>query len=259
MTNREIKKESKIIIKGKRGNALSIILFNVTFCLGITAISYGAIRLSDSLFSFEALSSGRVITFIITGFALLVLSVFALCVYSSASVGEKAWYGGIASGKSNYRKRLFFWFKPAFSLRAFRFKFLLFGIKALLTLLFLLPSAAVLWSIYYLARTGGLEVYLFVSLAGGSALLALCGLIFRFIVVQRYFIAEYLFSSDPRLTPILALRQSCNLLDGHILEIVKFKLSFIPWYIACVTVLPLLYFLPYYKASCCTVAKKITV
>ena len=259
MTNREIKKESKRIIKGKRGNALSMILFNVAFCLGITAISYGAIRLSDSFFSSEALASGRLITFIITGFALLILSVFALCVYSSASVGEKAWYGGVASGKNNYRKRLFFWFKPVFSLRAFRFKFLLFGIKALLALLFLFPSVAVLWSIYYLARTGGLEVYLFVSLAGGSALLALCGLIFRFIAVQRYFIAEYLFSSDPRLTPILALRQSRNLLDGHILEIVKFKLSFIPWYIACIIILPLFYFLPYYKASCCTVAKKITV
>lgn len=259
MTNREIKKESKKMIKGKRGNALSIILFNAAFCLGITAISYGAIKLSDLLFVNEALPSGRLITFIITGFILLVLSFFALCVYSSAAVGEKAWYGGVAAGKSNYRKRLFFWFKPAFSFRAFRFKLLLFSVKALLTLLFFLPSAAVFWSIYYLARTGGLEVYLFVSLAGGSTLLALCGLIFRFIAVQRYFIAEYLFSSDPRLTPSLALRQSRNLLDGHILEIARFKLSFVPWFFACVTVLPLLYFLPYYKASCCTVAKKITL
>ena len=259
MTNREIKKESKQIIKGKRSNALSVILFNIAFCLGITTISYGAIRLSDSLFGAEASPSGKLTAFIVTGFMLFILSVFALCVYSSASVGEKAWYSGVAAGKSNYKKRLFFWFKPTFSLRAFGFKLLLFCVKLLLTLIFMLPSAAVVWSIYYLARTGGLEVYLFISLAGGGVLLALCGLIFRFIAVQRYFIAEYLFSSDPRLTPILALRRSRNLLDGHILEIVRFKLSFIPWYIACIGVLPLLYFLPYYKASCCTVAKKITV
>ncbi len=89
--------------------------------------------------------------------------------------------------------------------------------------------------------------------------MTVCGAIFYFIAMQKYFIAEYLFSSNPRLGAWTAIKQSKNLLDGHITEIVRFKLSFLPWFMSCIFVVPAFYFLPYYKESCCVVAKRITL
>ena len=248
-----IKKESKTIIKGKRRQALSIVLFNLFFCAAMTALSYGIIILSDR-FSAVGLPVGITVAVI-----LVIISLVTLCVYSSVSVGEKAWYNGVTANKANYSRRLFFWFRPKNSFRALRFHFSLFFIKLSLAILFFLPCIILIWSIYYLSGTGGLELYLFISLAAGSLIFGISGLIFYFVAVQRYFIAEYLFSSDPRLRVFTAINQSKNLLDGHIFEIVKFKLSFLPWFFGCLAVIPAFYFIPYYKESCCVVAKRITL
>ena len=248
-----IKKESKTIIKGKRRQALSIVLFNLFFCAAMTALSYGIIVLSDR-FSAVGLPVGITVAII-----LVIISLVTLCVYSSVSVGEKAWYNGVTANKANYSRRLFFWFRPKNSFRALRFHFSLFFIKLSLAILFFLPCISLIWSIYYLSGTGGLELYLFISLAAGSLIFGISGLIFYFVAVQRYFIAEYLFSSDPRLGVFTAINQSKNLLDGHIFEIVKFKLSFLPWFFGCLAVIPAFYFIPYYKESCCVVAKRITL
>ena len=248
-----IKKESKTIIKGKRRQALSIVLFNLFFCAAMTALSYGIIILADR-FSAVGLPVGITVAVI-----LVIISLVTLCVYSSVSVGEKAWYNGVTANKANYSRRLFFWFRPKNSFRALRFHFSLFFIKLSLAILFFLPCIILIWSIYYLSGTGGLELYLFISLAAGSLIFGISGLIFYFVAVQRYFIAEYLFSSDPRLGVFTAINQSKNLLDGHIFEIVKFKLSFWPWFFGCLAVIPAFYFIPYYKESCCVVAKRITL
>ena len=151
-----IKKESKTIIKGKRRQALSIVLFNLFFCAAMTALSYGIIILSDR-FSAVGLPVGITVAVI-----LVIISLVTLCVYSSVSVGEKAWYNGVTANKANYSRRLFFWFRPKNSFRALRFHFSLFFIKLSLAILFFLPCIILIWSIYYLSGTGGLELYLFI-------------------------------------------------------------------------------------------------
>lgn len=253
MKNSLIKQESKAFIKGKRIKALFIVLFPLIFCVLMTALTFGIIFVSDLL-------RNAGLGFTIAIFAVLViLSFAALLIYSSVSVGEKAWYGGITANKKNYTKRLFFWFRPKNSLRAFYFKALLLTVKCLWAIVFFLPAAILVWSVYYLSGTGGLELYLFISLTGGAVLLSVSGAVFFFIAMQKYFIAEYLYSSNPKLGARTAIKQSKNLLDGHIHEIVRFKLSFLPWFLGCVFIVPAVYFIPYYKESCCVVAKRITL
>ncbi len=242
-----------MFIKGKRVKAMSIVLTSVVYCAFVTAVCFGIILLC------ELLGGGNILKTAAAIGVLCVLSFAALLFYSSLSVGEKAWYSGITDERKNYTRRLFFWFRPKNSFRALRFKVLLVTIKAMWAVVFFLPFAVLTWSIYYLSGSGGLELYLFISLSGGAILTAVCGAIFYFIAMQKYFIAEYLYSSDPRLKPLTAIRQSKNLLDGHILEIVCFKLSFTPWFLSCIFIAPAFYFLPYYKESCCVVAKKITL
>lgn len=253
MKNATIKQESKMFIKGKRVKAIAIVLTSVVYCAVVTAVCFGIILLSELMGGGDILKTAAAIG------VLCVLSFAALLFYSSLSVGEKAWYCGITDERKNYTRRLFFWFRPKNSFRALRFKALLVTIKAMWAVVFFLPFAVLTWSIYYLSGSGGLELYLFISLSGGAILTAVCGAIFYFIAMQKYFIAEYLYSSDPRLKPLTAIRQSKNLLDGHILEIVRFKLSFMPWFLSCIFIAPAFYFLPYYKESCCMVAKKITL
>lgn len=106
MKNSLIKQESKAFIKGKRIKALFIVLFPLIFCVLMTALTIGIIFVSDLL-------RNAGLGFTIAIFAVLViLSFAALLIYSSVSVGEKAWYGGITANKKNYTKRLFFWFRP---------------------------------------------------------------------------------------------------------------------------------------------------
>lgn len=253
MTNSIIKQESKQYIKGKRKNALSIVLFVLIFGLIATLLCFGTIFFSELLRGFGAAVTVASVA------VLVILSLATVFIYSSASVGEKAWYTGLTANKSNYKKRLYFWFKPRNSFRAFKFRFILSTVRTLWAIVFFLPAGIVLWSIYYLSGSGGLELYLFISLAAGCVLLTVSGAVFYFITIQRYFLAEYLFSSNPKLTPVTAIRQSKNLLDGHIFEIVRFKLSFLPWFLSCIFIVPIFYFLPYYKESCCVVAKKVTL
>ena len=115
----------------------------------------------------------------------------------------------------------------------------------------------ILGSVISLAYSGGIEFYLFISLTGGGVILMLAGLIFRFIILQRYFLAPYLIASNPKLGAWQSIKQSKNLLDGHIFRIVRFKLSFIPWFISSVLIFPLIFSYPYYKQSCSVIAKEI--
>lgn len=253
MKTKIIKAQGKAIISGNRKKATLIVLFPLLFCAVMTAILFGTIFLSQILDGF-----GTAIT-VLSAAIILFLCLITLCGYSSAAVGEKAWYTGLTSNKRNCGRRLFFWFRPKNSFRALWFNVLLFGIKLMLAIVFFLPSAIVLWSVYYLSASGGLELYLFIALSAGGAILALSGLIFCLISTERYFIAGYLFSSDPRLSALTAIRQSKNLLDGYIFEIVKFKLSFLPLLLSCIFIIPAFYVIPYYKESCCVVAKNITL
>ena len=165
MKNALIKQESKAFIKGKRVKALSIILFLLIFCIVMTAVDFGIIFIADILRHLGVAAT------IALSAVLVLISFSVLLVYSSVSVGEKAWYGGITSNKRNFSKRFFFWLKPKNSLRAFRFKALLFLLKSMWAVVFFLPSAILAWSVYYLSGTGGLELYLFISLSGVNVLL----------------------------------------------------------------------------------------
>lgn len=259
MKHSEIKKIGKAAVLGKRKSTTLIGIFTFSFCVVMTLIVYGTIRLSQIASSFVTSNTAKLAIFAATALLLIVLSVLTLCAYSSSSVGGKAWYGGLTTAKENYTRRFFFWFRPKYSLRALKFKIMLNALKFSELFLLLLPSLTVFSTIFYLAQTGGIELYLFYALLAGGVLLALCALSFFFVGAQRYFLAEYIFSSKPKITAQDAIRQSKNLLDGHILEIVRFKMSFFPWFFGCLLIFPSIYFVPYYKASCSLVAKRIVL
>ena len=75
--------------------------------------------------------------------------------------------------------------------------------------------------------------------------LLLCFLLIR---LQRYFLAQY-YLLDQETSVRKAIRASIHASKGICDEIFAFKLSFLPWGIASILVLPLLYVSPYYSMS----------
>ena len=95
----------------------------------------------------------------------------------------------------------------------------------------------------YLAAAGVGSMTLVFSIA--LFVLLLCFLLIR---LQRYFLAQY-YLLDQETSVRKAVRASIHASKGICDEIFAFKLSFLPWGIASILVLPLLYVSPYYSMS----------
>ena len=149
--------------------------------------------------------------------------------------------------------------KPKLSLKAAGLRCILFALKALWTIIFFIPAVAVVLVIVATAFSGGIEIYLFLSLCIGTIILTVIGFTFRFIIIQRYFLANYLMVSNPDLGITQCIRQSVNLLEGHIFTVVKFKLRFLPYTLACLFILPVFFVYPHYKQSRTIIAKQLIV
>ena len=87
------------------------------------------------------------------------------------------------------------------------------------------------------------SVFFIVSLL----LLAVCTLFYA-MWMQRYFLAQYLVVEES-LTARQAIARSIHITQGSKGNLLLFHLSFWPWALLCVLILPILYFSPYYDAS----------
>ena len=258
MTDREIRLKSRQLLRKNRGKPILIFAFAIVLLAFFSAMPFavskiieisGIHSIADSISTYIYPVSILVI--------FLLLTLWALCAYSSLSLGEKAWYTGRSLKKQNCDKRLFFWFKPKYSFKALKFSIALFAVKLFWSMVTLLPSIIILLTVFYLAYSGGIEFMLFLSLTVGGFMLAVAGLIFRFIILQRYFLAPFLISSNPRLGAVQAIKQSKNLLDGYIFRIVRFKLKFLPQFASYIFIIPFFLLYPHYKQSCSLIAKSV--
>ena len=173
--------------------------------------------------------------------------------------GEKSWYSGKVSKSRLGIKRLSFWYKPRYSFKALLLKSVLFILKACVFIFFTLPSVFLLIAGLFLIFTGGIEVWILTSMLVGSLILLIVGSIFSFVFNQHYFLAEYLYINNPKLKIFQVIKRSKNLINGHVYKIVKLKLSFIPAFLCCLMIFPLIIIRPRYKQSCCILAKELCI
>lgn len=258
MKAKEIKAKSRILIKNIVTKADLILLFTAVSLIFFSALPFLLDKL-DEITGLRVLlySVNRYIYPVCLTVFMLLITLAFLMTLSSVNLGEKAWFAARNRKYKNGANRLCFWFKPSSSVKATRLYAAVFTLKSIWTVIFLLPAALMFAAVVALAMSGGIEVYLFIALIGGGILLTVTGLIFRFIVIQRYFLAPHLMASDPKLGVIQAIKRSKNLLDGHIFEVVKFKLSFLPWIFPSLLIVPIIYIYPFYKQSCSVLANEI--
>lgn len=82
-----------------------------------------------------------------------------------------------------------------------------------------------------------------------AAITAISGLIFFAFSVQKYAKAPFLLAAYPLLSIKECIKLSVEKGEKKATELLRFKLGFLPWVLACVAIFPLLYVVPYYKQS----------
>lgn len=241
MKNSQIKILTKGVLNGNVAKSASFLILSVCSVIVFTAISFAInYYVSDPVVCVAA--------------AVVTLAVFAF-VRCGFGAGGNAWFSFYK--RKNRAGRAIYWFAPKNNFKAFRLYCALFFVKLFWTILMLLPGATVAFSFCYLAYDAGIEFNLFLcGIAGGGALMA-TGLIFRFLIVQKYFLAKNILIENPKVSVTEAIRQSCEKMNGKLKRTAFFKLSFAPWFLACAGILPIIYVWPYYRQSCALFAGEI--
>jgi uncharacterized membrane protein len=78
-----------------------------------------------------------------------------------------------------------------------------------------------------------------------SLLLIVPGIVMNIAYSQTF----YILNDEPDLEAMDALRASKELMDGHKMEYFLLQLSFLPWLLLCVFILPVFYVVPYISAT----------
>lgn len=84
-----------------------------------------------------------------------------------------------------------------------------------------------------------------VAVSVGMVLLIVPGVILALMFSQTF----YILRDHPDMSGPDALMASKDMMQGHKMELFKLQLSFIPWFLACVLVIPALYVVPYFTAA----------
>lgn len=142
------------------------------------------------------------------------------------------------------------WYKPLLAAKGIRVFFTDFFIKLLWFFVFNIPSFIVIAMTVFYAVNFGIAENIFLVLIILSSVLLLCGGFFTFVFIQRYFLFPYFILQNPKIKIKEAVRSSTHLMDDLCFKTALFKLSFIPWFLSCIFILPIFYVIPYYKTSC---------
>ena len=247
-TNKAIKAWARRLLRGRRAPALLLLVMGLLLAAGAGclpllldfAASRAVLALPPELTpAMDAgLRWGRA-----GGTALAVLLAALLC--APLRLGREAWYFGGADAKKRSAARVLYWLQPRWALKATRFLLALWLRRLLWGLLYLLPGGFLLGGTLWQARADGMHLWLFASAAGGGALLLLLGLGFYLATVQRYALVLPILAKQPRCKLRNALALSAARTEGQCAALLGFQLSFFPWYLLGLLIVPLAFVTPY--------------
>ena len=241
-----------------RNKYLSSFVINTFYMFFFVVITAGIV-LTDYFLTDKILNINTVLLNLIRTALFLMFMILAAIVSSSVSMGQTAVFSGRINRKKASFKRILYWLKPSKSLKALGLNLTLILLKIMWASAFLFPGSVILTTIVYLAFTGGIEIYLLLSLFISGTVLILAGAIFTFIITQRYFLAKFLLAENTKLGVIQVIKQSKNLMEFQLMTVVKFKLSYIFPFILSFLIFPLIFLYPHYKQSISILAKELTV
>lgn len=187
---------------------------------------------------------------------LFLLAVLSLLILPPLTLGREAWFWQRSAREYEPFTYAFTWYRRMG--RCVALHLLRWGIRLAAALLFLLPAAACTLAALYLYWRGT-TFFTLAVLAATAAALWVSGVVFTTLFLQRFFLAPYLLAQNDGMGARAALRESARIMDACMMRgnTAKMKLSFLPWFLSCTLILPVLYVYPYYKQSCACYARHI--
>lgn len=224
---------------------LSLILRTVLFA-AVAVFSYFFFK-SDFLKSFS-MQNGKYFAAFLLLFVLNTARIAALLVASAIKLGESFIYLKRALGEKGSFSLLFHFLTPKKSARAFSLYCTVGFYNTLWLIFFLVPPAMCAYTSAVLYKNAALTVEAFYALAAGTAALTVFALCFHRAARFRYEGAPY-YMCLQGLSAGKAVKKSIRFTDKALKKSVLFKIGFSGWFASCLTVLPVVYVVPYYKLS----------
>ena len=236
MTISACKKEAKNKIKSRKLRA-----FRITLCIAAAAILSGI-----GAFCLPQILTGEHDRYAV--FASQSALLLASCgLLGTMRQGRAAWLYCSACGKEPSSVQFLFWIRKGRGFRAAALHYSVGIRKALWTVLLCIPGAAtwICGASFPQWQTGMVRLF---TRAGGAAGMVI-GLVCAGVINQKYALAPVLFARSPKKGVRSAVRGSCALMDDSCLRMFLLKLSFLPWAALCLTVVPIVYVIPYYQQT----------
>lgn len=252
------KQNGRAMLKGRWMQAIVIMLI-------LGAMTVGLNLLEDryrSAFHIPLLSGQwqynlSTASLIITG----IFSVLTILFTQPLAIGQTEWYWRLSGGDDVHVGDVFGWFGSFKLYLKSIWLWLNLFVRSLLWAVAIcaLPYACILTAVlYFLPRRGqtaDLMAAAFLLVFG--CLLMLVAVFLLLYVIMRYFLAPYLLVEDNSRRVGEIIRHSVRYSKAYRWEIVKFIFSFIPWFLTCYFVLPLLYVWPYFFSASAVLARHI--
>ncbi|MCH5191225.1 MAG: DUF975 family protein [Oscillospiraceae bacterium] len=110
---------------------------------------------------------------------------------------------------------------------------------------YLLPSAAVAFTLLYCLQSGEYGRNLLITLALSAVTLFLTGTVFLYITLKRYSMTEAVIFSEREKDSLRVIAKSIELMEGNTVKYAAYCLSFMGWVLSCLLIFPVIYVLPY--------------
>ena len=253
-----IKRDARAALKNRAGTAalITFLLMAINFVVGLfegaIPLMLGAPtyfqNLANSATPWEAALSSAPWFLLFAALMALVSLIFV----APMTLGTADWFMSCTDGQDNGAAHIFW----PFGCKKFWGSMVLFVVTYLISLfwsvLFLaLPGGLIgyaVYSLYYLNLSPILQTLTIVGLAAG-VLFLLVVLVFLVIFLSRYWLAIFLMGKKYGKGPFKALAMSVRITKGHRFETFGFALSFLPWMLLNVFVIPMLFTIPYATMS----------
>lgn len=218
---------------------ICVVFFSVA-CFSLRMI-LATDRISAYLYSISPMLAS-----IITAVGSLLLLVFAVFLVSPLRQAARSFFVACAL---NRRKNLFKWFSLRLTLKTVRLSAALFLIKTGLLAAWLALPLICSTVLAALLKSSSVDSRIAIAAAVLTAVLFVISLFFYALNVQDYICAHYILVSSPNTSVRRAIFLSRARVRDSRLALLRFRLSFLPWFLLCVAIVPLFYVWPYYKQS----------
>lgn len=248
-----IKQDATVFLKGRWIGAVASVLFwMLGLCFAVLAerIAHYALALSQAALPNQAVAFEEGALWIHPSFWVL-CGVTLLCflLLCPLEMGRAGWYLKNTMGGREEPAALFScFFSPGLYFRSLWFGLQITARRVLWGALFLVPAFALSLGLEWMKRANA-GPWVLAALGTAAVLVGGAAFILYLFFIQRYALVRYCAVANRQLSCRRAIALSKKAMKGNHAELLIAKCSFLPWWLLSLTVLPLLYTMPYYEMT----------